>query len=75
MTSITIPKSITKIGSSAFSCCSLKDIYCYASVPPVSSYDEYLKYKSITLHVPAESIWFYKADKVWKKFKKIKAIE
>jgi len=72
--SITIPKSVTKIGSSALTCYSLEDIYCYASVPPVTPINKNYNYKSVTLHVPAEYMWYYKVDPVWKKYK-IKAIK
>lgn len=66
LTFITIPNSMTAIGYSVFQDYSLNDIYYYASVPPVFIYDEHLKYKSIILHVLAESIWFCKPTKMWK---------
>lgn len=75
LTSITIPSSLIGIGKMAFSLCdSLKDVYCYATVPP-STFDKKFGSKSTTLHVPAASIETYKTTAPWSKFKNIVAIE
>lgn len=77
LTSITIPNSVTSIGHYAFEgCTGLTDFYCYAkkvsgggflifSNTPVSS---------ATLHVPAASIYAYKAATDWKEFGTIVAL-
>ena len=74
MTSVTIPNSVTWIGSEAFRDCSdLLDVYCYAEKVPSTnsnafdgSYPEYA-----TLHVPDASVDSYKATAPWSSFGKI----
>ena len=74
LTTITIPSSMIGIGKMAFCLCnSLKDVYCYATVPP-SAADKKFGSKSTTLHVPAASVEVYKATAPWSKFKNIVAI-
>lgn len=72
--SITIPNSVTQISGYAFTWCTgLTDVYCYAkNVPATFSNNSYPFYgssvKSATLHVPAASVWDYKAREPWKNF-------
>lgn len=60
-----------------YDCTSLKDVYCYLSTPPnVETLFGGTGYGEITLHVPAESVELYKANKGWKTgFRNVVAIE
>lgn len=71
LTSIIIPKSVTSIGSCLFhGCTNLSDIYCYAEEVPDAKSDAFMgaPTKRATLHVPANAIGNYKADKTWSDF-------
>ena len=78
MTSITIPNSVKKIYSSAFSGCSnLENVYCYAERFS-QTYDDifedsYIEYA--TLHVPSSAISYYQTTVPWSEFGTIKAFE
>lgn len=84
LTSVTIPKSVTTIGRSAFyRCRELKDIYCLKRIVPDTffwskrgpgTFDN-LKQKNVTLHVPAASVQAYRKKSNWRKFGQIVAIE
>ena len=71
--SITIPSSVTSIGSQAFYKCSyLTSVTCLATVPPSivsSSFAD--RYDYITLYVPAGCKAIYEATDVWKDFHEI----
>lgn len=67
-------------------CTSLKDVYCYLLTPPDvetlfgdstdGTIGQPIKYEEITLHVPAESVEMYKANKGWRTgFQNVVAIE
>ena len=82
--SVTIPNSVTTIGSNAFDDCkNLKTVYCYATKLPETSentfgnYDDnqhfYINYA--TLYVPASVINKYKANAPWSWFGTILPIE
>ena len=77
MTSVTIPNSVTSIGSSAFAECSkLENVYCYAE--NFSYIEDYIfagSYKYATLHVPSSAISYYQTTEPWSVFGTIKAIE
>ena len=78
LTSVTIPNSVTSIGSQAFAKCpKLEEVYCYAEkVPSTDLYafqDSYPNYA--TLYVPASAINNYKTTEPWSQFGTIKAIE
>ena len=78
MTSITIPNSVTSIGSSAFAGCSgLNLIRCDAITPPsLGSGVFWGVNKSICkLEVPEQSISKYEAAEQWKDFLKISYAE
>ena len=76
LTSITIPESVTSIGSNAFvGCRSLTSIISEAITPPsiyTSTFSEVSK--SIPVYVPEESVDAYKAETGWKDFTNIQAI-
>ena len=77
LTSITIPNSVTSIGYGAFSYCSgLTDFYCYAEKVPGGELAIFSNtpVSSATLHVPAASIYAYKAAYMWKEFGTIVAL-
>lgn len=64
-----LPDCVQSVESAFFDCPKLKDIYCYAEVPPeVNLYyeDKLFEYPDqVTLHVPAQSAPLYRADKYW----------
>ena len=71
LTSVTIPNSVTYIGEYAFSFCYvLTDFYCYAEKVPGGGLAIFSNtpVSSATLHVPAASIYAYKAATEWKEF-------
>ena len=75
--SVTIPKSVTSIGSRAFHHCpNLTDVYYYAeNVPETGSYVfSYTHISPATLHVPAGSVEMYKATEPWSGFGNIVAL-
>ena len=77
LTSITIPNRVTSIGYGAFSYCSgLTDFYCYAEKVPGGELAIFSNtpVSSATLHVPAASIYAYKAAYMWKEFGTIVAL-
>ncbi len=77
LTSVTIPNSVTSIGWEAFmDCTGLTDFYCYAEKVPTTWLYVFSStpVSSATLHVPAASIYAYKAADPWKKFGTIVAI-
>lgn len=66
-----LPKSLKSIDFSAFGACeNLEDVYCYATKAPDCSGDvfeqSYIEYS--TLHVPEESMYFYRNTYPWNKF-------
>ena len=66
--SVTIGESVTSIGDGAFMGCDrLYDIYCHAELPPFSKESSFSNYNAY-VHVPCESLRYYKADMVWCKF-------
>ena len=78
MTSITIPNSVTSIGSSAFSGCkNIENLYCSTEKVPYTYadpfQDAYVEYA--TLHVPAASLEAYRSTAPWSSFGKIVALE
>lgn len=76
---VTIPSSVTSIGTTAFGGCeNISDVFCYAVKPPSTEYQDAF-YKSYinfaTLHVPAESINDYKDAESWGQFGAIIELE
>ena len=77
LTSVTIGNGVTSIGYGAFSNCSgLTDFYCYAEKVPGGGFLIFSNtpVSSATLHVPAASIYAYKAATDWKEFGTIVAL-
>lgn len=75
LTHITIPKNITNMGDGTFNgCFNLKDLYCYATTPPVAFETTFTYCRNITLHVPASSVNAYRAKYPWRYFKNIVSI-
>lgn len=75
-TSVTIPKSVTKMTYYSFGdCYSLKKLLCLADVPPtINKYTFYNTDKSIPVYVPASSIEAYKKADYWSEFTNFQAI-
>ncbi|MDO4511889.1 MAG: leucine-rich repeat protein, partial [Bacteroidales bacterium] len=73
LTSVTIPKSVTSIGSSAFNSSNIRDIYAAFNDPIDISDDVFHSkcYSNAILHVPAGRDRYYKARDVWKTFQNI----
>ena len=67
LTSITIPRSVTKIGKDFIKGCSgLTDIYCLSEeAPEATNAFSYTSISNITLHVPEGSEESYKAHTPW----------
>lgn len=75
LTSIAIPKSVTKIEGYALRCNNLTAITCYAETPPtIEEITFYGVDKSIPVYVPATSIEAYQSADYWKEFTNIKSI-
>ena len=69
MTSITIPYSVTTIGSAAFyGCNSLTELYCLALTPPTAGNSAFYGCSISTLYVPNEAVNAYKSADVWENF-------
>ena len=67
--SLTIPKTVEKIGKSVFlTCDKLKTIYCKAIIPPTLSDSSSLPFflNPVTIYVPQNSLTAYKNADVWK---------
>ena len=78
LTSVTIPNSVTSIGSEAFEKCSnLENIYCYAEKLPSIGFDIFRdsNIESATLHVPSSAISYYQTTEPWSGFGTIKTLE
>lgn len=70
--SITIGKSVAKIGDNAFYNTKTKSFTCYAETPPVVGKNTFPDgYAYSSLYVPQNSVEAYKAAKSWKAFKQI----
>ena len=54
-------------------CDQLYDIYCHAELPPGSKESSFSNYNAY-VHVPCESLRYYKADVVWCKFPNIECL-
>jgi len=77
LSSVTIPSSVTGIGTAAFYGCSgLTSFINYATTPQSIGTDVFINASiaSCTLYVPAESVAAYKAASVWKGFPNIAPI-
>jgi hypothetical protein len=71
---VTIGESVTSIGDGAFMGCDrLYDIYCHAELPPFSKESSFSNYNAY-VHVPCESLRYYKADMFWCKFPNIECL-
>lgn len=78
LTTVIIPESVKRILIYAFNDCkSLKNVYCYAAKPPYTFAESFQQslMDSVTIHVPAASVYDYKQAKNWKNSGKIVAIK
>lgn len=64
--SLTIPKSVTDIGTQALSSTSIEEIYCMPTIPPTISSSSF-DYTDCIIYVPKNSVSAYKADSYWSK--------
>lgn len=73
---ITIPSTVNNIDIMAFyGCTGIKDITSLNTVPPTCATDGMFEdFLTATLHVPAASVYAYKAAVSWKEFTNIEAI-
>lgn len=74
---MTIPPSVTSIGSWTFQFCSiLEDFYCWADNVPTTDGNAFYQIPllSATLHVPATSLDAYKNTHPWSEFGNIVAL-
>lgn len=71
LTSITLPKGITSIGSATFlGCENLTSLYCLATTPPYCTYNP--EFPSLTtLYVPVGSKTAYETATYWENFASI----
>ena len=67
ITSVTMPNSITSIGSASFNCNNLETIILYATIPPILE-DDLLGAPATTIYVPAESVDAYKSASGWSSY-------
>ncbi len=64
--SITIPESVTHIGSWAFGeCDNLTSVYFESPTPPFMDYDVFVVPKELSIYVPTESVEAYKSATYW----------
>jgi len=75
LSTISIPSTIQSLSSAFDNCNSIKDVYCYAIVPPTTSGFESSDLTGTTLHVPTFSLTSYMLDDNWYRFNQIVAIE
>ena len=75
LTSVTIPGSVTSIGSEAFSWCPINDVYCYAENVPEAGNYPFGNIANATLYVPEASLEAYKTTAPWSGFGVIERIE
>ena len=67
---LTIPGSVTEIGTYAFyRCSSLKSVYCKPTTPPTGDYVMFSSNASVRkIYVPAGSVEAYKSASYWKEY-------
>ena len=78
LTAITIPSSVTSIGTQAFmECGTLQNVYCYAENVPATQSNtfEYTDISNATLHVPAQAVDSYRNTAPWSGFGNIVSME
>ena len=69
LTSVSLPAGIQYVTSSAFNgCTGMKDVYCHALVPPVTTAFTGQQFAGATLHVPAVSMSNYLLSENWYRF-------
>ena len=77
---ISIPRSVTTIGDSAFfhslySNSNITDFYCYAKNAPITGSGTFNCMQDIILHVPKSSAKNYRSVEPWNQFKRIVELE
>lgn len=63
--SVSIPNTVTSIGTNAFAGCELYTIMCFATTPPSIDETSFDCYWSATLEVPEDAMWTYETDMYW----------
>ena len=74
LTLVTIGSGVNSINSVAFGgCTKLSDVFCFAKDVPITENDAFKDshIETATLHVPVNSINYYKESEPWKNFKNI----
>jgi hypothetical protein len=75
LTEITIPESVTEMGSLCFHGCeNLSKVTCYAVTPPKTS-NSFEDENKKMLYVPETSVYAYKAAEEWKDFGNILSLD
>lgn len=72
---ISIPSTIQSIGEAFDGCTNIKDVYCYAIVPPNTGAFTSSNLTGATLHVPTFSLTSYMLDNNWYRFNQTVAID
>ncbi len=69
LTSISLPAGIQYVNNNVFyGCTRMKDVYCHALVPPVTTAFTEQQFAGATLHVPAVSLSSYLLSENWYRF-------
>lgn len=80
LTTVRLGKATELVSDYAFDGCPLADLYVTATLPPVCTAEAFSTtgrsiFKNCVLHVPAESLAFYRTDPTWGQFTHIKPMK